>query len=413
MRFSGYVALNMAAQAASVLFYLLVARSNSPAEFGKAMFAVTTALVVGGLLNFGSTTFYVRELTSGRFCWNDVLLRSIGRLGYSVAAGVLLAIVFLAFVPDAGLLLAVGVASLTAGTNIAALAQVIPLASAKFTFAGIGVLVEKSIPLLLLLALTLLERFDSTNMPIIMAIGCFVGAMLTACSARMYRKNVSVDRLASALRSVRQSGGFIRQRSVLNPWRGSLHIGVSSAFYSVRQSDVALVRIVSSPEAAGEYAAVSKWNQPIALFASSIGNALLPSISAAASLRDAAFLVLKLWPHLALIAALSVTGAALSGWLVLYILGPEYSAAADVLIVVFLTMPIAFSRQIVYVLLVARQFDRTCSQIVALGVLLGLFTSAALAFSWGALGAAIAYSLTEVSLLLSLLGVLIWKRESR
>src|SRR5690606_8971327 len=60
-----------------------------------------------------------------------------------------------------------------------------------------------------------------------------------------------------------------------NPWRGAGHIGLSSLMLALQQLDLVLLRGLGGGQAAGMYAAVARWTQPVTLLANSVSQANL------------------------------------------------------------------------------------------------------------------------------------------
>lgn len=393
--------MSFLANGCSIVFYLLLARSVSPIAYGDVMAGITTAFVVGGLLNFGSNTHLVRELSAGRMLWSDVAPPAVGRVVYSVAASALLGTFFWLFPASASFTAGLGVSMLTFSAHLSQFAQVIPLSGQRITFSGITLVVEKLVPLVILAVWLSVSVFPFWLAPILMAIGCLAAALLNLLLLAFVTLKDATPRRALPLRFSRLLVAVpVRSGSVLNPWKGSYGIGFASVFYSLRQLDVLVARFGAGAAVAGEYAAVARWVQPISMVASSIGNMTLPRIASASSIAEALRIMLRFTPLVLVLCGASVVCAMYAEDAVTLVLGAQYSGASMALTVLALSMPILFVRQLVYIVLIGRGIDLHSARMVVAVSVLGLISVIPLASIYGAAGASFAYLVSELVMLI-------------
>lgn len=402
MRAYVYTALSGGAQLASIAFYLLLARTVTPATYGDVVANLNIALIAAGVLSLGSNMYIVREVSAGRLSPGDLISRILGRLVYSVLVATLLSIALIVGGPGGEAAMAVGCGLLVFLAHASQLLTTIPLARGRLVVAGIGLVIDKAVSAVVLLCVASLGALDSSYVPLIAALGPL--AALFFVSAWAIRQFLQL--------TGRERGKFgnllsmITRISLVNPWRGSGRIGISYVCFALQPADVAVVRASAGPEVAGEYAAVSRWIQPTALLASSLGQAVLPRLSNAGSTRVAVSLLSRLWPALVLVVGLATIGALFSSELVSVVLGPAYAESGLALAILMLASPVAFVSQLIYVLLTARGLEGPCARVVLISTLAAAPAYGLLSVSWGALGAAGAFLSTQLILLLGFLVIL-------
>jgi len=393
----GYVLITLAAQGASIVFYLLLARGLAPAVYGDSMAGVAAALFVAGTLNFGSNSHLVREITRGVLGSEDLASRIIGRVGYSVVAGALVG-VFGIVVSGQNWLFGLGLALLTVSYHGAQLFLVAPLAMRRLVLAGLVQLADKTIALVLAALMFSLDMVNGVLLPYMIAAGNFVSILTVLVMVFPLARSKGLGRRFNWSPSL-----IGLKLGLINPWRGSASIGVSSVAFSMQQLDVSIIRTIAGAAPAGEYAAVSRWNQPASLVASSLGQAILPKLSSAGSVRGALWVVMRLWPvNLAVIGCASV-GFYYADPLVDVALGAAYSQSSGALKILMAIIPLSFFSNQLFTLLVSQRLDRLCAKYVVAAMIIGLASQPILALSYGSTGAAIGFGLGQVLLLICLL----------
>lgn len=297
-------------QAATGLSLLIVARRSSVDGFGlfAAVFAATYFL--GSLLDFGSSQFQTRALARGigRDQFRSWLLRR-SLLQAPVVAGFTIGL--LVFVGDrlpAVSIVGLGLQSLTLPISSGALAAVRALKSpavATWLLAGGNLVI-------------LLAALASPS-----------AALFSACGLA-----AATSWSLTAWWALTTTGSLVGRDSVaerMNPWQGSSRFGLFGIAVTLQGLDVAIISGIAGSAAAGELAAVSKWEQPIALMAGAYSAHAFPTLSSALSHRSA---IRSLRPFSALLAlgTTLVLGAILiAPWLVSAFLGGRYAGSVSLL----------------------------------------------------------------------------------
>lgn len=299
-----------AGQAATGISLLVVARRSSVDGFGlfAAVFAATYFL--GSLLDFGSSQLQTRALARGigsdQFrSW--LLKRSL--LQAPVAAAFTVGL--LRFVGDrlpAVSIVGLGLQSLTLPISSGALAAVRALKSpavASWLVAGGN--------LVILLAAT-----ASPSAALFSTCGL---AAATSWSLTAWW----------ALTSTRSLVGRVTVPKRFNPWQGSSRFGLFGIAVTLQSLDIAIISGIAGSAAAGELAAVSKWEQPIALMAGAYSAHAFPALSSTMSHRSAIRSVRPLLALLALGTTLVFGAILIAPWLVSTFLGGRYSGSVFLL----------------------------------------------------------------------------------
>lgn len=395
-----YTGFSVFAQGASIVYYLLLARSMSPGEYGSVMACISVSLLLSGLVNFGGNFYLVREIASGRFTASDIVVRVLSRVLYSaIVAGV--AGVFFFYGPsNQDTQLTLGSSLLLVTSHSAQLLLVYPLARRRLLVAGSAQVLDKLTSALALMIALQVSSVSPSAAPLFMVFGNLISIALIAVIIRL-SNSFSIVRLFQVL----VFSLSVSRRLLFNPWRGSARIGVSSLCFSAQQLDVAIIESATTSEIAGEYAAVARATQPTSLVASSLGQAMLPRLSAAESLPVALRLLRALWPALLAIIVAAVVGAVYADNLVMLLLGESYDGSSGALAVLLLTTPISFVSQMLFVLLTARGLDSSTSVVVVVSTTIGLCLQYLLPQHFGSLGAAIAFILLQLLLVSGFLWV--------
>jgi O-antigen/teichoic acid export membrane protein len=221
---------------------------------------------------------------------------------------------------------------------------------------------------------------------------------------------LSVGGLASALLCWRltpqPSRAILVLRRSTNPWSASGHYGIATVAITAQSLDIPALTIFGGSSAAGIYAAVSRWTQPMGLLASAFSSASAPHIAKAHSAREAWVTARKSIWLLGVAIGLCVLTAILAPFIVETLIGPNYVGSADVLRILALSTVLSIANQPLFVFLQARGFDRPIALITVVSVLVQLSLVALLSGTIHALGAAVASICTQLILFL-LMGALL------
>ena len=116
-----------------------------------------------------------------------------------------------------------------------------------------------------------------------------------------------------------------------NPWRGASRFGLFSLAVAVQGLDVVIIGGIAGSATAGKLAAVTKWEQPIALIAGAYSSYAFPGLAAKASHRSAIRSLRPFAGLMAVGAAMVGAGVVLAPWLVRTFLGSRYSGSISLL----------------------------------------------------------------------------------
>lgn len=157
--------------------------------------------------------------------------------------------------------------------------------------------------------------------------------------------------------------------------------------------DLLMVRHLAGPEAAGSYAVPSRLVQAAHVVPAAISVALFPRQISAHAASDGSFEAqMRLgFSVVALIAYSLILAAAVAGGpVVAIVFGPDWDSAGPLLLVLSLTLPLAFMRFIVtrWIILERQGYYLVCSE--GLGALVNISLNFVLIPSMGVIGAAIA-----------------------
>lgn len=370
-----------AAQAIMAVLYIFTARTAAPSEFGLVVSAIALGTTAVGILDFGTNSYWVRELASNRL---DVSL-----LGRRMASKLLCAAAVLAawtaatliFFPSTPLWMAGPVAM---SVVLSQSCQVPLRGLGRGDLVAIATLVDKAVAITLFLALAFAGATPISILWLCLCIGGISSAVLC---------------WQLTPQSSRASLVLLRPT---NPWRASGHYGIASVAITAQSLDIPVLTLFGGPGAAGIYAAVSRWTQPMGLLASAFSSASAPHIAKAYTAREAWRIARKSLWLLGVAIALCVVTAIFAPNIVVTLIGPNYSGSADVLRVLAFATVLSIANQPLYVFLQARGFDKPIAMITVLSVVAQLALVALLAGSLNALGASFASFFTQLILFTSM-----------
>lgn len=290
--------------------YVFCARMAGASQFGVAALAVSLALLSASFVDFGGALHALRERTSDR--WDEERARDWVGSKLRVVAGVsalsLLPAVLVLHDP-----LTAGGASLYLLGTASAAVLAVPLRS-KLAFGRIAVIqvTSRAVPACAVLVCWLAGAHSALLLVAALAVGSLVEA---AGYAVMHRR----DRFAR-----------LRDARWVNPFSGTLRIGLNTASGGLGNLDVTLVTAGAGAAAAGEYAAVNRWAGAMGLVSTAVAQAFFPRLSAAKQTDRRATLLTMLLPILAFVPVLAAV-AIFAGPICAWVLGPGYPGSGAVL----------------------------------------------------------------------------------
>lgn len=296
-----------ASQAASLLVFVLAARSSDPAEYGRIMAVMTTVIVVTGTMVWGSNLSRTRLLAAGRCDYSSFLRFSVTRNLVFGLAGLMCALVVMALGGDVLLSISLGCLFLTANAPQSV---------------GCWFMAQRDYRWI---ALT---QIISRVCLVCLAVGLAVTGHLTAAAVPAMLAGTY------ALESLILVSALPRERFTMrweNPWRGAGAIGTASAVWGLQQLDSPLVALVAGPTQAGYYTSVQRWTNPLGLLATGFSNAALPHLAGARRRDDVKAVLRASLLMIPVIGAGALVIIALAPTLVPLLLGSQYAAAVGVL----------------------------------------------------------------------------------
>jgi O-antigen/teichoic acid export membrane protein len=363
----------MTTQLLTGLVYLFAARGVSPAEYGTAATAASVALLGVAIVDFGGSTFALRERSSGRMTqaswrhWSKskslIILASAPIVGYvaCLCAGAL----------RLSTCLTVGLLFLGASL---AMIQGVPLRVGLRFGVMVFITVISRLPSAgLIIFFSVRHQLGSNSLVLLLAMSSLVEAALyTAVELR----GVGIGNQAGR--------GTFRW---VNPYRGGVGVGLSSAANSLGSLDISLVRVVSGAAVAGEYAAVNRWMGPIGLTSQAVTQAVFPRMSAVDASGRRGGLISALWT-VSLSLPIIGTIALCAPWIVPAFLGEAYRGSVVTLQLLCLAIVFAVACQPLSAALVAWQLELHAAACVLGGLVVQLSSQAVGASLYGSRGAA-------------------------
>lgn len=313
------------AQILTAVAMFVTARRVGPTNFGSFAGLYGLSLGVGAALDFGSSALQIRELAAGnRASRFRVWLVRRTLLQLPVAA-VFAAVAWPWFAKDVGgwCVVALAAHGLTFTYAQGALAPVRAADASRATWlVAIGNLLAVAVAL---------ASPSSYVVPAVAAAFAASWLLTSGLAARWWPA---------------RSKASARDRD--NPWRGAGGFGLQTVAASLQTLDVAVIRAVAGPLAAGELGAVARWAQPIVVLGSTTALYLLPEMAAASSDEDASRKLRDVVPLVLL--GVIAAGAIILGapTIVDALLGEQFAGSVNLLrlltlamVPVLVTMPLA------------------------------------------------------------------------
>lgn len=377
-----YLVLATGSSQALVAFsYILAARGSEPAAFGAVASAIAIGMALIGIVDFGANSLWVRSIASKELSIQEVTRRSVWKviLAALIAAIVTLAVWMLNLPPEY-----VSVGFIFFLTTLAQLTQVPLRAAARSDRVALSVVISRVAGFAVLLGLTFCEVPSTTSLWVSLSVNAVVEAiMYVVLTPRRFRYRFDSLR-------------------IVNPWKDSMHFGVYSIATSLQSLDVPVVSAAAGPVAAGAYAAVNRWTQPLGLAVGGFTSASAPFVAGASSFAHAWRAVRKAtWMLFAALAS-CVVAFFLAEPLVPLLLGQDYLDAVGVFQVMALGTIPALLNQPLAVFSQMRGGDRAVGVVTAVGISIRLVSAFALSAAFGAVGGAFAFAISQVVLLVGL-----------
>lgn len=380
-----------AAQAIMAVLYIAAARATAPSEFGLVVTAIAIGTTAVGFLDFGTNSYWIRELAAGRLSAVVHGTRLTSKLVYSAVALTIWSLVTLLWAEPSSLWMAAPVAMFLLLNQ----SLQVPLRSiGRGDLIAIAVLLEKAMAAGIFMALV------ACGIAPVSALWVSLSAGGLLCALLCWRMTPQSNRPTIAL------------HLTTNPWSNSGHYGIANVALTAQSLDIPTLSMFGGATSAGIYAAVSRWTQPMTLLASAFSSASAPHIARAQS-SHAAWQAAKksiwlLWLAIALCLGIAI----FSPTIVEILIGPGYAGSGHVLRVLAISTVFALANQPLYVFLQARGFDKPIAAITMSSVVIQLGLVAVLSASFHELGAALAFLCTQI-LLLSSMGILLLAKRGQ
>lgn len=359
------------AQVLVAVIYIFTARHMKPEEFGLIATAIALGMVGAGFVDLGTTSYWIRELASGRSTQEHLNPRMVTRLlvAFAVAAAVVAVAIFTK--PQ---MIAAGVLLLSASTVGMIL---VPLRAAqRAKLVGLLTALDRTVAIIIYFALLALGVGPGTALWISIAVGDLCLVLYVGISERSQLK-LNYFRLS-------------------NPWAGAKWYSLSTLSASAAQLDLPIVAACAGASAAGIYGGVNRWTQPLALTTNAFASASVPFLAAGGALAAMRRQVLRASWILATVIALCVGLIFAAPWVVLTLLGGAYASSIVVLQWLAGATILNSIAQPLMVALSARRFDHLAATILLVSVGAQLTIVAILAPTLGALSAAIGLFILQV-----------------
>jgi len=369
------------AQAIVAILYLAAARASNVEDYGHVVAAVAAGVASFGLLDLGTNALWVREISAGRLPPNELFRRATWKIVYIFGVAVAWAALVHTFLPGSPYWIS---GFVTFAQAFAQVVQAVMRAGGRSELVGASILIDKGTAAVVFFALW------SAGVDVLVA---FVLSLVIGPVTSGILSNWALLRD----RRIR----FVRGGPV-NPWKGARNFAVSNVADTARSYDVTLAAEFGGAVAAGTYGAVNRWTQAIELLTFAFSSSSAPYMASAPSARAAVkYLRSAIWlPLLAILGSCVVI--LIAPWVVDLLLGEAYAGSADVLRILAAGTIASNLNQPMFVFLMARGKDRAGAVIVTTAVATILSLVAILTPSLGAIGAALAYVVGQVFLLLML-----------
>lgn len=360
------------AQLLMAVLFILTARAMDPAEFGTVVTTIALGMVGAGLLDLGSSSYWIRELASGRTSLDELMPKLAAKFfiacGIAVVSTVVSAILYPRFIA-AGLLL---LSTSTIGTVL------VPLRAARRTeLVGLLTALDRLAAVSIYFTLTSIGVGPGDGLWISIVLGDFL--LITYVSVTEFSRMIPAG-----------------LRHLSNPWGGARWYSLNAIGSSAAQLDLPLLAMFGGSTAAGIYGGVNRWASPLGLATLSFASAAAPYIAAQTAFRDARPELFRASRILLLVVIVSAGAIPAAPWLVVFLLGNAYAESAVVL--QWLAGAVILNAIVspLMVTLMSRQFDHFASVVLFLSVCAQLAFIAGFAGSMGAVSAAVGFFICQL-----------------
>lgn len=382
LRGTGSVATGtLVAQLVTGAAFVLVARRTSPSAFGLFAALYATSVMLGNLLDFGSSQWITRHLARGE--GKETFKTWLFTRTFKQAPFCVLGVPVAFYVgSDLGVLAVIGLAlqpltvSIANGAAAAVRSLRTPGRAAWSTAVGNGVT--------LLAAATSPEALAIPATALAASISWLVSASINM----------------SSLRS--EHLGPWHFDASHRPWMHSRSFGVASIAFMAQSLSVPLIGIGGGAAEAGLTAAVHRWIQPLILVPSAFSQYIFPELSAADSNSEAVQRIRPARISVCIVAVGALLVIALAPIAVPSILGSEYRQSIGVLQLYAAATVLVAINQPMSTLMQARGFDGFVARTASVGAFIELISVFIFARDIGALAGPISMVLTNVAVLLAL-----------
>lgn len=367
---------NAAAQALTAVAFIALARSLNVNTFGEFGSAYAFSTFCGSAIDFGASQVVTRSLATTSFrgsYWGWLRRRTL----LSTISIPPLSALILWMWPDAmNLVSAVALAT-----------QSVLIATTFGLLAGVR---ARRTPVL---AGWLLALGNLT-----FVIGCIAPASSPVTWAAVAAATSWLVTSASAAWTIRGRMRVLEPANQRNPWRGSLAFGVFALAAASQALVLPIVTASGGDVEGGEFAAVSRWVQPILLLPLAYSSFMYPRFSKARSYREVRAELRAALPMAAIATVLVIAGFVFSPNLVKLLLGDEYIGASTVLRLLLLASVPIIVGQPIATALQARGDERFVGTVTLATASLTLLTTAALSAWIGASAGAAAIGIGGVTI---------------
>jgi O-antigen/teichoic acid export membrane protein len=307
--------------------------------------AVTMSLTLGGLLDFGSNSLWVRELARPVASVHDIPSRFWTKC-FVYGAGGMCATLVLVKIGAPGFTIAaawLGV-STASTTSLGVFAR----AALRSERVGYALVAERATGLAIFLVLAGAGVHAVTALPVALLLASMLsGIVMWHLVPRMHRP-------------------VMRRIRFKNPWQGALHFGTAAVASALQGLDVAVLTAAGGATQAGIYASVGRWTQPMSLLSGAFSATAAPFFASAKTARVALLEAKRASWLLYAASAGCLTVFAIAPWLVPSLLGEPYAGAIPVLQLLAIGTLVVCWNQPMATLLQARGRDRAVA-LVRLG----------------------------------------------
>jgi len=292
----------------NIAFFGFAARTLDVANFGMELQIISAAGAIAGLLDFGTSYFFLRELSSGRTNIDKLKGAFFGRT--FIVAFCCVPLIFFAALTSSFYLIQFALL-----LNIQMILQfvTVPMRARGNTSVLSRSLLQERI--LSLIVLVIVSRYFS-NPPITLII--FVTTLISTLS--LLRTRIILKRFCLSNTEINW-----------NPWRQTLGIGSTQVLSQIQQLDLNLLASLTSSTVAATYGAVARWTNALGIFATGFSQSIVPSASRpnfdkfeVRELKKA-----SLWLIMAILCSLTIF--AFAPQIVTLVLGGKYQDSSGIL----------------------------------------------------------------------------------